>query len=142
MSAIPAVRPNYRPRTEPVERSLPQTRQPVRRRPRVVERNRTNFGAVICVRALSFGFLVAVTYFASALTGQVLVEKARRETIRSSERTRAAMNALDPLKLEIRQANDAVGIEKWAAANGYVAPDWAAAPSSKEKDVVAQNTTH
>lgn len=85
---------------------------------------------------------MALTYFSSALAGQVLVEKARREAIRSGERTRAALNALDPLKLEIRRVNDATVIEKWAAANGYVAPDWAAAPSSKEKDVATQNITH
>jgi len=69
-----------------------------------------------------------------------MVEKARREAIRASDRTRASMSALAPLKSALARVEDGLEIQKWAAANHFVAPDWTPTPSSQESHLVASNS--
>ncbi len=69
-----------------------------------------------------------------------MVEKTRRDVIRAIERTRASQAAIDPLKSQIRLAQDSREVQKWAVANGFVAPEWAPAPSSQESHLAAKKT--
>lgn len=127
MSAVPATQVRTRVRT----RTRPQLR--------VVSRPKVNVGQAILVRTFAFAAIVAFTFLGSSLFGQVMAEKARRDGIRATERARAAVAGLAPLKAQLYERTNAQNVRLWAAQRGLVAPDQLAVPSSSGRGLIASN---
>jgi len=89
-------------------------------------------------RVLLFGLIAAVVYVASALTGNVMMEKARRDGILAQERARAARAAEGALRESIDEMTSLDALNDWACAHGFSAPEQLArAPEGAQ--VVASN---
>ena len=122
MSAIPVYRESF----------LTQPR--VRRRSRA----RSKTGAAALVRATWFVIIVGTTYLASSLSGNVMMEKARREGLRAQDRARTARKAEVVLRQEIDGMTGMTALADWALSHGFRAPEQLAQPP-KENGVVAIN---
>jgi len=87
---------------------------------------------------LVFVVLVGATWVVSNLAGNVMVEKARRESIQSKRRAREARSSVAVLRRSIDSMTSYTAVSDWATSHGFRAPDQAAQPSSM-KDYVASN---
>ena len=119
----PRVQPRRAPQTTP--RTTPRTtpKPHVQVRVRVVQQPRTNVAGAWALRAAAFGGIFLSTYVASALTGQVFVEKARRQEIAAKERAIAARRAEAEIRERVDALTSAAAVQQWASARGYIAPD-------------------
>lgn len=72
--------------------------------------------------ALAFGFLVACSYAASSLVGHTLMEQARRDGLRATERAAMARKDVAALRQRIERLVGLRSVERWAAIRGF-APD-------------------
>lgn len=109
MSAVPVQKPII------VTRPKPQLRVEQGVRPRT----RTNVLAKVVV----FGVLTASVFFASSLAGQVMVEKARRDGIRATERLKSAAKEEAILRDRVLSMTRESAIATWAQENGFTAPE-------------------
>ena len=76
--------------------------------------------------AIAFTIVAGMTCFMFSLLGNVMVEKARRDSIRSVERARYAARESAVLREQVQSLTNAYAIDEWARANGFAA---ASAPS-------------
>ncbi|HWA84297.1 MAG TPA: hypothetical protein VG820_12710, partial [Fimbriimonadaceae bacterium] len=79
--------------------------------------------------------LVAVTlavFFASSLSGQVMVEKARRDGLRAVGRAKDAAKEVALLRQSVQDMTQPSRIDAWAEENGFVSPDSLVALSSPD----------
>lgn len=108
---------------------------------RVVSRTRSNVLELIAFRTLAFSFIAAVVFFASSLSGQVMVEKARRDGLRAVARTRAVRIAAVSAREEVASLLDSRQVDRWAAENGFVVPGLPAEHAVEKvgKNLVAHN---
>lgn len=97
-------------------------------------RNRAKASSVTFSGILSytvlFLFIVGSTWIVSSLAGNVMVEKARRESIRSTQRAREARGGVAVLRRSIDLMTSYTAINDWAVSHGFRAPDQSGQPSS------------
>lgn len=132
MSALPVIEPLVEPaprtRTKPVTRTLPRLPEPI-----IIElpRTKTHRGRVkkvqtkkrvstIFGQVAGFCMIMGVSFGAVSLGGQVMVEKARRDDIRATERARQTSRDITELRGEVQDLASSRSIDDWAAANGFV----------------------
>jgi hypothetical protein len=128
MSAIPVVSPTPTPEKRRKHRARHRHTGPgpsvrVRTAPRAKAKSRL----AISSKLITFAIIVGFTFMASSLAGQVLVEKARREGIRATERARDARKAEAVLRQQVDALQSLDNVEAWATAHGFTAPDGIAA---------------
>lgn len=116
---MPTVRPPAR-RPAPVIIELPRTRAPRQQVARIKSRKRTSS---LVASAASFALIAGVTYGSMSLVGQVMVEKARRDSIRSTRNARAAANEVAQLRIDIQTLVSPGGVQAWALDKGFVSVD-------------------
>ena len=121
MSAIPISRPQIN--VAPKRRA--------RRRTYVSTKEGIFWGVVFCVVAL-------FVFGASSLTGHVMVESARRQSIQANQRLRAAVSAQATLARDIEALSNEREMEAWAVRNGFVAPDPFSGTSRRQNAIVAR----
>lgn len=107
MAAIPAYRTatvlSHSLRSTPTARAMPQV----------------NLTAAI----LAFAGLTCVFYSAASLAGSVLAEQARRDGLVAAARSKAATQEMNFLQRRLDGLKSLGAVDRWAAQNGFVAPD-------------------
>ncbi len=73
----------------------------------------------ITVRVVAFGLLMAVSYGASMLAGQTMMESARRDGLRATERIRRARTELNFLSAEVQRLRAPKSVYRWASLNQF-----------------------
>lgn len=109
MSAVPVQKPII------VTRPKPQLRIEQGTKPRA--------NSKVLTRSILFGVLTLSVFFASSLVGQVMVEKARREGIRSVERAKDAAKDVALLRDRFQSMSRASAIDGWALSHDLIAPE-------------------
>jgi hypothetical protein len=109
MSAVPVQKPII------VTRPKPQLRVEQGIRPSVVSKA---FANVVVFSALSLSF-----FFSSSLAGQVMVEKARREGLSSTQRAKLAVKEESLLRERVQSITRASAIAAWAEQNHFIPPE-------------------
>ena len=110
--ALPRVPIRELPRVFEREAALPRRRARSRVRPSVLVEKATLFLAV-----------TVITCAASSLSGQIMVEKARREGLRAQERASVAQRSEAALRIQVNKLASAPAIEIWAQEHGFVTVD-------------------
>ncbi len=82
--------------------------------------------------AANFAVIVGVTYLISSLSGQVMVEKARREGIAASARAAEARKVVDELSQRLASLRDLPAVEAWAKTHKFFLPDQLAQTGEKQ----------
>jgi hypothetical protein len=85
--------------------------------------------AALLGASVSFIIIAGLTCFAASLIGNVMVEKARRDGIRSMERARFAARESAALREQVQALTSPKAIDDWAKANGFVAAGFDSRPS-------------
>jgi hypothetical protein len=67
--------------------------------------------------------IVGVTYLVSSLTGQVMVEKARRDGIRASSRALEARKVEGELSKRLDLLTSFASVDEWAKTHNFLPPD-------------------
>ncbi len=112
MSAIPATRTTSRTQSA-----------------RTRSRARSKTAALVLGRTALFMGLSAMTYLVSSLSGQVMLENARRDGIAAQRRAVEARRSEVMLRSRINELTGFSSLEGWAVAHGFVAPDQPSLPS-------------
>jgi hypothetical protein len=112
MSAIPVYREQYLTRSSSRSRS----------------KGKADLGVAMLVRGILFGLVIVAVYLASSLTGNVMMEKARREGLRAQERAQAAKKTEAGLRQSIDAMTGITAVGEWALAHGFRAPEQLAQP--------------
>ncbi|MBI5707786.1 MAG: hypothetical protein HZC36_12450 [Armatimonadetes bacterium] len=121
--------------------AIPVGRTEVLARPRIRARAATRTNSLLAVRTSVFFTVVALTYVVGSLSGQVLLEKARRESLQSLARAQEARQAEAVLQHQVDGLLSLDSIAGWARANGFIAPDAAqAVPQASPKQSHANKT--
>lgn len=129
MSALPVIEPVVEP--SPISRPLPRIpapiiielprtrthRQPVRR---VKTQKRVSS---LVAQTVSFVLVTGIAFSTCSLMGQVMVEKARRDGIRASDRARSASRDIAALRQDVQDLSSSQSIDGWATSNGFVPTD-------------------
>src|SRR5688500_3275095 len=110
MAAIPAFRTTTV--LSPLLRSAPASRA-------ISQVNLT--AAFLALAGLTYAF-----YSASSLAGSVLAEQARRDGLVAAARAKAATQEMNFLQRRLDGLKSLGAVDRWAAQNGFVAPDRAA----------------
>lgn len=132
MSAIPVFRPQpqVRPKKErPVKLHI-RTQTSLRVVTREDAKAKSQAKARIASRSAVFGIIAGIAFMSSSMLGQVMVEQARREGIRSMERAREARKMEALLRTRLDVLTNLTSIEVWAKSHGMLAPEQLAQPSS------------
>ena len=132
MSALPVIEPIVEPapvtRTRTAPRTLPRLPEPIiielprtrTRRGRVKKVQTQRRVATIFGQAASFAIITGIAFSTFSLAGQVMVEKARRDSIRANARARQASRDIAELRGTVQDLASSRSIDEWAAANGFV----------------------
>lgn len=119
--------------------AVPISRPHIGIAPRKRARSRTYISTrELCVWAALFGVIASVVFGASSLSGHVLVESARRQSIQANQRLRVAVAAQNDLSREIEYLSDNQALVAWAVRNGFDAPDLLPQTSGRGDAVVAR----
>ncbi len=94
------------------------TVKPIPRRKARAKR-RINVPEAISKRAVSFVAILGMTYLASSLSGQVMVEKARQEAIRASQKALDAKKVESELSKRLDQMTGFNAIGQWAETHNF-----------------------
>ncbi len=89
-----------------------------------------------------FCVVAGLTYLASSLTGQVMVEQARRTGMRSIERAQQAERATRTLQAQVDALVSLSSVQTWAKENAYTASEWIPEPSKRADLVAYQDSRH
>lgn len=123
MSALPVLEPYVEPAVVTRPRPRPRTPETVvieLPRHRVKRKQATKAGTKgLVTNAIGFVALASVTFCSVSLAGQVLVEKARRDSISASGRARAATREIATLRQRVQDLTSSRSIEEWALANAF-----------------------
>ena len=121
-----------RPRVKSQPAPKPRTRPTITIRTEVQERTaarpRSPWGARIAACFTAF----VVTYGASSLAGQVMVERARRMEITARERAREARKTEASLRARVDMLKSPGAIEEWATRHGFGTPSNVPVPKAPE----------
>ena len=85
-------------------------------------------------RCIAFGVLTLGVYFVSSLSGQVMVEKARREGMSAVTRAKDAVKEESTLRERVQALTRSSAVDTWAQENGFLSPDKLTAQVSAEPD--------
>jgi hypothetical protein len=132
MSALPVIEPIVEPapRTRTAPRTLPRFPEPI-----IIElpRPKTRRGKVQKVQAqkrasivgqiAGFTVIAGIAFGTLSLAGQVMVEKARRDSIRAAARARQSSRVIADLRGDVQALTSSRSIDEWAAANGFIPTD-------------------
>lgn len=105
MSAIPV--PGPRTRTRPIPRTRAKSTAN-----HAVRDSLLNY-------TLAFGLLFGLTYGASSLLGQTMMEQARREGLQARERAQTARKDVAVLRQRVERLVGMRSVEQWATVRGY-----------------------
>ena len=132
MSAIPILEPIMEPAAQQPRSTFATHAAPapvVITRRRSKARAKTITRAEVCTSIAAFVIISGFTSFFMSLSGNVMVETARRESIRSTEKARYAARQSTILREQVQSLTSAKAIDDWARANGFVAAGMGAASS-------------
>lgn len=115
-------RPPLAPRGIPREEVRPKVRIEADIRPKAKARPKASLAASLGFRTFMFAALFGGTYIASSLSGQVLVEHARRAEISAKERAQEARRAEASLRTRVDALTSGEAIEAWAGQHGFGLP--------------------
>jgi len=90
-------------------------------------------------RSAAFASIMGLTYLVSALTGQVMLESARRQELTAKERASSAHRAEASLREQVYTMLSGASIERWATSHSFVTPDQLA-DTDKKTGAKAINT--
>ena len=71
----------------------------------------------------NFLIIVGITYLIGSLSGQVMVEKARREGIGAGQRAAEARKVVEELNHRLAALKDLPAVEGWAKVHSFFLPD-------------------
>ena len=128
MSAIPATGPAATTTERRLHRIRVET-APRTRRPVAKARHRDS--SAVWAYVTGFIIMAGLTFMASSLLGQVMVEKARREGLRAAERSREARKVEAVLRQRIDYLGSLGTVEAWATSHNFVAPDGVIQPAQQ-----------
>lgn len=103
--------------------AIPVGRAGVLTRPQLRTRAQVKARANVAARTFLFMTVAAGSYVAATLSGQVLLEQARRQSLSSQARTTEARQAESVLRHQVDELSSLASIAAWARANGFSAPD-------------------
>lgn len=107
-----------KPRALPkIRRPLPSTVPDVHLKARIYVRQRTKPSVVhlVLAKVALFGGIMALTYGASGLAGQVMVESARQQRLEAFSRANEATHAVDLLSVKVDRLTSSAAIDQFAA---------------------------
>jgi len=84
---------------------------------------------------ITFAFVASCAFLVNGLSGNVMVEKARREGIDAAQRTRQARVMQATLQRQTSSITSLNATEEWALASGFVAADRPVRSSSENSRV-------
>jgi len=119
---------------EPVRRPIVDI--PVQAPTRVKKKSGTKVGRLVAAKCLMFGVVFGVTYVASTLSGQYLVEASRTQGIDALGRSKAAIQSEKAIQRRLDVLRSATAIEDWALSHGFRPAD-GLGQTSKVQDLVA-----
>lgn len=90
-----------------------------RRKARAKAKRRLRVPEAISKRAVSFVAILGMTYLASSLSGQVMVEKARQDAIRASQKALDARKVEAELSKRLDQMTGFNAIGQWAETHNF-----------------------
>ena len=108
-------------RREQDERTFVHRRQTFRTAPR----SRSASRALSLAHAKVFGLILIATYVASSLSGQILLEWARKEGIWAAERYREARIVEAQLRREVETFAGLAELDLWTSDQGLLPPELA-----------------
>jgi len=120
MSAVPVHKPIIVPKPRP-ELRVEQGVKPA-------------VGTNVLTRSIAFCVLTLSIYFVSSLSGQVMVEKARREGLSAVTRAKDAVKEEAMLREKVQALTRASAVDTWAEENGFVAPEALSAQVPADSD--------
>ncbi|HWD38674.1 MAG TPA: hypothetical protein VG944_07480 [Fimbriimonas sp.] len=88
--------------------------------PQVQRRKKVNRFERVAAKVILFGVVMAASYGASSITGQVMVEKSRRDEIQALARTRTAVHMETALKGHLQDLVNPQVIANWAESHQFV----------------------
>jgi hypothetical protein len=92
----------------------------------------------VMARALAFSFIAGLSFLASSMGGQVMVEQARRDGISALGRSVEARRAESILRRKVESQASLSSIQSWAESNGFHAPEEMAGPSVRRSLVASR----
>jgi hypothetical protein len=101
--------------------SVPVTGARPKARPRA--RRKSLVSSQSTAKITTFLIIVGVTYLVSSLTGQVMVEKARREGISASGRALEARKVEAELGKRLDMLTSFASVDEWAKTHNFLPPD-------------------
>jgi hypothetical protein len=137
MSAVPVYRPEIRTKPEPQARPVSQPKATPARKPSAKAQARA-VRAEIKRRVLHFSLVAFAAFMVSSLVGNVMLESVRRSGIAAASRTREAIGMKSALQRQVAAVANMRSAEEWAQANGFVAADSPAVPSSQRTYVASR----
>jgi hypothetical protein len=126
MSALlerPDIREKHTPRQARARLARPATKAQIQIRARIIRKAGPSVGSIIFTKCLVFGVIMGASYTASSFFGQVLLEGARQQKMQAIARAHEAKQAEQVLTARLNQVMSIEGIEAWALAHGFQAPD-------------------
>jgi len=90
-----------------------------RRKAKTRAKRHVQIPAAISTRAVAFVAVLGVTYLASSLSGQVMVEKARQDAIRASQKALDARKVEGELSKRLDQMTGFNAIGQWAETHNF-----------------------
>jgi len=107
---------------EPLYRPIPETTTvtaPATVPTRVRKQSGTRVGQWIVAKVTLFGVFFALTFVASTLCGQFLLERSRTQSLDAMNRARYAQRAEKSIMQRLDTLNSAASIEQWALTHGF-----------------------
>ena len=135
MSLVPVIT-----RPGPLRRRVPHSTGRLRTAPRTPTAKRKSKAQAVTKSDLTitnFVIIVGIVYLVGSLSGQVMVEKARREGIAASQRASEARKVVEELNHRLAALKDLPAVEGWAKTHNFFLPDQLALKADG-KDVAQQ----
>ena len=109
----------------------------VQLRARIVRQQKPNIARFVGLKCVLFGLVLGGSWMVSSFCGQVLLEGARQQKLQAMSRAHDAKQAEEGLTAKLNEVKSIEGIETWALAHGFQAPD-AQRSNSKMEGLVAR----
>ena len=94
-------------------------------------------GAGVLGKCVLFAVSLGASYMVSSFMGQLLLEGARQERMEAKRRAQDAKQVEVALTAKLDKIESAGGIEDWALAHNFVAPESQPDPKSRTRGLVA-----
>lgn len=117
-------------------KSIGEVEAGVRAKRRAKARAKT--GAMILNRSLLFLSVSVVAYLGVTISGHIMIDQARRDSMEARARLNTASRAVAGLERRVHELKSPSSVQMWASANGYQPHDFIPALDEKETTIVAQ----